>query len=227
MSESPPTESVQSDAVTDKRIKEILDIKHKYIDTRASVKIDYETGQSSKAESVTILKGILDSFLLDLRPLILNSQYSGIWNNHTITTLHLEQNLKRENTMLSKPTIGVPEEIVEIEGLQQMVRTPATIERQYRYVTKEFDSNGVSARDMEAVREKLGVDVVEHPDRGNPSSEPLDNYPKFGDIADADEVDVAVMSFNTLDDAYGIATEVLAQLGIVTQTEEEKEPHKI
>lgn len=227
MSESPPTESVESDVVTDKRIKEILDIKHKYIDTRASVKIDYETGQSSKAESVTILKGILDSFLLDLRPLILNSQYSGIWNNHTITTLHLEQNMKRTNTMLSKPTIGVPEEIVEIEGLQQMVRTPATIERQYRYVTEEFDSSGVSAKDIETVRKSLGVDV-EHPDKGNPNNtEPLDNYPKFGDTADGDEVDVAVMNFATLDDGYGIATEVLAELGIVTQTEEEKEPYQI
>lgn len=229
MSESTqPNESVQTDVITEQRIKEILSIKHQYIDTRATVKIEYETGDRTKAEAVTVLKNILDSFLLDIRPLILSSQYSGVWNNHKITTIRLEEQIERTDTMLSKPTIGVPEEVIQINGFKQMIETPATFEREYQYVTQEFNSRKTNQGDIEAVRKALGAEP-EHPDKGDglfPSSSPS-NYPQFGDIADTDKVDIAVMNFPTLDDGYGLATEILAELGIVTQTEEEKEPYQI
>jgi|APHM01.1.fsa_nt_gi hypothetical protein len=180
-------------AVKRQRIKEILNYRSQYITTRADVEATRKTGKANNVEAVTELKAVLDSYLLDIRPVILQSQYEDVWYDKHIYNFTLTEHIE-EKPMLSKPAKILPRKQIEITGLVQLVKQDIVIAREW-HVHKDIapptDKRG-RAMDWE--------------------DSPFDRPSQTGDSLG--ERELSALPVDILDTGFKIANDVLLEIGL-------------
>jgi len=117
------------------RIKEILDLRSQYITTRNEVRASTRTESLSQADGAELIKASLDSFLLGVRPIILQSKYSDVWTDKHIATVKLDKSRSKTEGRNGTPCIIQSDEI-DIHGLSQLLKINATFTRQWRELTE-------------------------------------------------------------------------------------------
>ncbi|CCC41970.1 hypothetical protein [Haloquadratum walsbyi] len=142
--------------VQKKRIKEILNLRHGYITARHEIRSSVRTGNLSNADGAELLKSRLDSFLLDIRPIILRSEHASLWTTDHIGTIELQQ---RRTTMGGRggPEVMVQGDEIDINGLGQLLKINATFDRKWRRVQKNH------GRFSDRVGEVVDQDGLQHP----------------------------------------------------------------
>jgi hypothetical protein len=120
-------------AVQTQRIKEILNLRNEYITARNEVRSAVRTADLDQADGAELLKATLDSFLLDVRPIILQSDHADLWTNQFIATVEL-QSRKTTTGGHSGTTVAIPDDEIDIHGLQQLVKLNAAFDRKWRKV---------------------------------------------------------------------------------------------
>lgn len=142
--------------VQKKRIKEILNLRHGYITARHEIRSSVRTGNLSNADGAELLKSRLDSFLLDIRPIILRSEHASLWTTDHIGTIELQQ---RRTTMGGRggPEVMVTADEIDIHGLSQLLKINATFDRKWRRVQKNH------GRFSDRVGEVVDQDGLQHP----------------------------------------------------------------
>jgi hypothetical protein len=113
------------------RIKEILDLRSDYITTRNEVRSAMRTGSLKDENGVELIKAALDSFLLGVRPVILQSEHADVWHNEHIATVKLNEARAQTKGHNNVPCIVEADEI-DIHGLGQLLKINATFNRQWR-----------------------------------------------------------------------------------------------
>uniref|UniRef100_A0A445PPI1 Uncharacterized protein R5 n=1 Tax=viral metagenome TaxID=1070528 RepID=A0A445PPI1_9ZZZZ len=127
--------SDSDDLVQKKRIKEILNLRHSYITARHEMQSSVRTGKLSNADGAELLKSRLDSFLLDIRPIILQSEHSNLWTTDHIGTIELQQRRTTTGGHCGAEVMVTADEI-DINGLSQLLKINATFDRKWRRVHK-------------------------------------------------------------------------------------------
>nr|WP_159373852.1 hypothetical protein [Haloquadratum walsbyi]SPC48771.1 uncharacterized protein R5 [Haloquadratum walsbyi] len=148
--------SDDDDVVQKKRVKEILNLRHSYITARHEIRSSVRTGNLSDADGAELLKSRLDAFLLDIRPIILQSQHSSLWTTDHIGTIELQQ---RRTTIggHSGAEVMVQADEIDIHGLSQLLKINATFDRKWRRVHKNH------GRFNDRVGEVVDQDGLQHP----------------------------------------------------------------
>ena len=123
------------DVVQTKRIKEILNLRHDYITARHEVRSSVRTADLSNADGAELLKSYLDSFLLDIRPIILQSEHADLWHTEHIATVELQQH-RTTTGGHSGASVMVPADEIDIHGLGQLLKLNATFQRKWRRIHK-------------------------------------------------------------------------------------------
>jgi hypothetical protein len=113
------------------RIKEILDLRSDYIVTRNEVQASMRTGSLKNKNGAELIKAQLDSFLLGVRPIILQSEHADVWRTEHIATVELDEARARTKGHNNVPCIVESDEI-EIRGLGQLLKINATFNRKWR-----------------------------------------------------------------------------------------------
>lgn len=121
-----------SEAVERTRIKQILEHRANYINTRSEARTLEETGRMRHRSAVESIKSKLDSFLLDIRPVVLDSEHADVWHSAHVATVELpEHTTRRTNTPPPHTDCIIPEERIEIHGLSDLLALDVTRKRQY------------------------------------------------------------------------------------------------
>jgi hypothetical protein len=116
------------------RIKEILDLRSQYITTRNEVRASTRTGSLDNSDGAELIKASLDSFLLGVRPIILQSDFDTVWTDKHIATVELNE--ARAKTDGRDGTLCIVEsDNIDIHGLGQLLKINATFTRQWRELT--------------------------------------------------------------------------------------------
>jgi hypothetical protein len=116
------------------RIKEILDLRSQYITTRNEVRASTRTGSLDNSDGAELIKASLDSFLLGVRPIILQSDFDTVWTDKHIATVELNE--ARAKTDGRDGTLCIVEsDNIDIHGLGQLLKINATFNRQWRELT--------------------------------------------------------------------------------------------
>lgn len=113
------------------RIKEILDLRSRYVTTRNEVQASMRTGSLTNEDGAELIKAALDSFLLGVRPIILQSEHADVWHNEHIATVELTEARAQTDGHNNVPCIIQSDEM-EIHGLGQLLKINATFDRKWR-----------------------------------------------------------------------------------------------
>jgi hypothetical protein len=117
------------------RIKEVLDLRSQYITTRNEVRASTRTGSLDQADGAELIKASLDSFLLGVRPIILQSEHADVWTDRHIATVKLDES--RAKTKGRNGTLCIVQsDEIDIHGLSQLLKINATFTRQWRELTE-------------------------------------------------------------------------------------------
>ena len=182
------------DAVKRQRIKEILKYRSEYIKTRADIEANRKTGELENVYAMSQLKAVLDSFLLDIRPVILQSRFEDVWFDERVYELTIEEQKKTDMGMISKSGRVLPRIEINITGLVQVVNQEVVFTREwheYDEVEPPTDSHGHIMHWDEAPW-----------DRPDPTGEPLG------------EKEVTTIPIDVLDTGFKIANDVLLEIGL-------------
>ena len=184
----------EDDAVKRQRIKEILKYRSDYIKTRADIEANRKTGELENVYAMSQLKAVLDSFLLDVRPVILQSQFSDVWFDEPVYELTIQEQKQTDMGMLSQSGRVLPRIEIEIEGLVEVVNQEVVFTRQWH----KYD-------EVEPPTNEYGrvLDWEDTPfDRPDPTGEPLG------------ETEVTTIPIDILDTGFKIANDVLLEIGL-------------
>ena len=184
----------EDDAVKRQRIKEILKYRSDYIKTRADIEANRKTGELENVYAMSQLKAVLDSFLLDVRPVILQSQFSDVWFDEHVYSLTIQEQKQTDMGMLSQSGRVLPRIEIEIEGLVEVVNQEVVFTRQWH----EYD-------EVEPPTDAHGHTMPweDTPfDRPDPTGEPLG------------EKQVSTIPIDVLDTGFKIANDVLLEIGL-------------
>lgn len=182
------------DAVKRQRIKEILKYRSEYIKTRADIEANRKTGELENVYAMSQLKAVLDSFLLDIRPVILQSRFEDVWFDERVYELTIEERKQTDMGMLSQSGRVLPRIEIDITGLVQVVNQEVVFTREWH----EYD-------EVEPPTDAHGhiMHWDETPwDRPDPTGEPLG------------EKEVTTIPIDVLDTGFKIANDVLLEIGL-------------
>jgi hypothetical protein len=184
----------EDDAVKRQRIKEILKYRSDYIKTRADIEANRKTGELKNVYAMSQLKAVLDSFLLDIRPVILQSQFDDVWFSEPVYELTIQEQKQTDMGMLSQSGRVLPRIEINIEGLVEVVNQEVVFTRQwhkYDEVEPPTDAHGHT------------MPWEDTPwDRPDPTGEPLG------------ETEVTTIPIDILDTGFKIANDVLLEIGL-------------
>jgi len=184
----------EDDAVKRQRIKEILKYRSDYIKTRADIEANRKTGELKNVYAMSQLKAVLDSFLLDIRPVILQSQFDDVWFSEPVYELTIQEQKQTDMGMLSQSGRILPRIEINIEGLVEVVNQEVVFTRQwhkYDEVEPPTDAHGHT------------MPWEDTPwDRPDPTGEPLG------------ETEVTTIPIDILDTGFKIANDVLLEIGL-------------
>ena len=182
------------DAVKRQRIKEILKYRSEYIKTRADTEANRKTGELENVYAISQLKAVLDSFLLDIRHIILQSQFDDVWFSEPVYELTIEEQKQTDMGMLSQSGRVLPRIEIEIEGLVEVVNQEVVFTRQWH----EYDEVEPPVNEHGRV-----LDWEDTPwDRPDPTGKPLG------------EKEVSTIPIDVLDTGFKIANDVLLEIGL-------------
>jgi len=182
------------DAVKRQRIKEILKYRSEYIKTRADIEANRKTGELENVYAMSQLKAVLDSFLLDIRPVILQSGFEDVWFDERVYELTIEERKQTDMGMLSQSGRVLPRIEIDITGLVEVVNQEVVFTRQWH----EYD-------EVEPPTDKHGhtMSWEDTPwDRPDPTGKPLG------------EKEVTTIPIDVLDTGFKIANDVLLEIGL-------------
>jgi hypothetical protein len=184
----------EDDAVKRQRIKEILKYRSEYIKTRADIEANRKTGELENVYAMSQLKAVLDSFLLDIRPVILQSRFEDVWFDERVYELTIEERKQTDMGMISQSGRVLPRIEINIEGLVEVVNQEVVFTRQWH----EYD-------EVEPPTDKYGHTMPWEKtpwDRPDPTGEPLG------------ETEVTTIPIDILDTGFKIANDVLLEIGL-------------
>jgi hypothetical protein len=141
------------------RIKEILDLRSDYVIKRSEVRQSIRTGSIDNASGAEILKAVLDSFLLDIRTVILQSEYASVWTNEQIATIELPQRKSEAAGHGSQPSKIITADEIPLSGLSDLLKVNATVDRQWRRLVTHYGRFDDTAGEV-LVDEPVHTDVV-------------------------------------------------------------------
>ncbi|CCC41964.1 hypothetical protein [Haloquadratum walsbyi] len=175
------------------RVKEILNYRSQYIKTRADVESARKSGEVGNVQAITQLKAVLDSFLLDIRPVILQSQHEDVWYDRHVYNITLDEHIEKEPT-LSKPAEILPRRQIEITGLVQLIQQDIVVAREwheYNDIRKPTNRDGIA------------MEWEDSPfDRPSHTGDPLG------------ETELSALPVDVLDSGFKIANDVLLEIGL-------------
>lgn len=147
------------DTIESTRIKEILDLRSDYVIKRSEVRQSIRTGSIDNASGAEILKAVLDSFLLDIRTVILQSEYASVWTDEQIATIELPQRKEEAPGHGSQPSKIITADEIPLSGLSDLLKVNATIDRQWRRLVTHYGRFDDTAGEV-LTDEPVHTDVV-------------------------------------------------------------------